>query len=264
MGTKERATVATLLMPFGASSAHREGRNRAAATLHVAGRTRCGAMAAALQPDYVRVIAESPPGTDRYGARMPTSKPVPARSVRPRRLLSVLVALLMMSALVGACGSTSTSSPGASGTTPAAEAGADPGQCPASNTKAFAKTRFVGHVALAFGAFHRYLYKPFKAGTFSSGHHGRFLGLIKAVAAGLVIKHEVRLAAEDVQANPTLCRDIAAPLRSFYAAISGLVTGIKGGDTTGIDGAQTSLASVISTAKGHAVSIVPDDNASIG
>jgi hypothetical protein len=41
--------------------------------------------------------------------------------------------------------------------------------CPTSNTKSFAKTKFVLHAGLAFGAFHRYLYKPYQAGTFNKG-----------------------------------------------------------------------------------------------
>jgi hypothetical protein len=184
---------------------------------------------------------------------------------RPRRLLPVIVAFLLLVPLVGACGSKTTSSASSSpGATTAAETGAAPGTCPTSNTTAFAKTKFVSHAALAFGAFHRYLYKPFKAGTFGSGHHGRILALIKGAAAAVFIEHEVRLAAQDVEANPTLCRAIAAPLRQFDNDVSGLGSTIKGGGTTAIPSAETSLDSVISTAGGQHVSIVPNDNASIG
>jgi hypothetical protein len=195
------------------------------------------------------------------------SLPVSAPSRRPARLLSLVVAFLLMGSLVGACGSKSTpavvSNGSGTATTVSAGTTAAPGTCPTSNTTSFAKTKFVAHAGLAFGAFHRYLYKPFKAGTFSSGHHGRIFALIKAAAAALFIKHEVELAAGDVRANPTLCKAIAAPLRGFYSAISGLGSSIRGGGTTGIDQAQSSLSSVISTAGGHGVSIVPNNNASI-
>jgi hypothetical protein len=194
------------------------------------------------------------------------SSPVSAPPRRPARLLSLLVALLLTGSLVGACGSTSsTAVSGGSGTasTASASAAAVPGTCPSSNTTSFAKTKFVAHTGLAFGAFHRYLYKPYQAGTFSHGHHGRVFALIKAAAATLFIKHEVVLAAGDVRANPTLCKAIAAPFRRFYSTISGLGSSITGGGTTGIDQAQSSLSSVISTAAGHGVSIVPDNTASL-
>jgi hypothetical protein len=185
-------------------------------------------------------------------------------SAPPRRLLAVLVALLVLVPLVGACGSKTTTSSSSPGATTVAETGASPGTCPTSNTTDFAKTKFVSHAALAFGAFHRYLYKPFRAGTFASGHHGRILALIKGAAAAVFIEHEVRLAAQDVEANPTLCRAIAAPMRGFYNDVSGLGSTIKGGGTTALPSAETSLDSVISAAGGQHVSIVPDDNASIG
>jgi hypothetical protein len=187
---------------------------------------------------------------------MTRPNPVSVLLRRPSRLLSLL----------GACGSKSTtalSSGSGTATTAGAGSTATPGTCPSSNTTSFAKTRFLAHAGLAFGAFHRYLYKPFKAGTFSKGHHGRLFALIKGAAAAVIIKHEVVLASGDVKANPTLCKAIAAPLSRFYSAITGLGGSIRSGGTTGIDQAQSSLSSVISTAGGHGVSIVPDDNASL-
>ena len=187
-------------------------------------------------------------------------------AARPLRLLFVVVAFLVIVPLVGACGSKATTTAPVStpGATSVGATGTEPGTCPASNTTTFAKTRFVGHAALAFGAFHRYLYKPFRAGTFRSGHRGRILAVLKGAAAVAFIDHEVRLAAQDAEANPTLCRAIAAPLRRFYTDVSGLGSSIKGGGTTGITSAETSLDSVISSAGGQGVSIVPNDNASIG
>jgi hypothetical protein len=108
---------------------------------------------------------------------------------------------------------------------------------------------------LAFGAFHRYIYKPFRAGRFSSGQHGRLLAFVKAAAAALFIKHEVRLAAQDARANPTLCRAIAAPLRSFYDGIIGIGSRIRNGDTSGIDNAQDSAGGVSSASSSQGVPI---------
>src|SRR4030088_2328381 len=53
----------------------------------------------------------------------------------------------------------------------------------------FAKTKVVLHMGLAFGAFHRYIYKPLRAGAFKSGAAGRVKALLKAGAAALFAVH---------------------------------------------------------------------------
>lgn len=125
--------------------------------------------------------------------------------------------------------------------------GVSPGTCPATNTKSFAKTKFVLHSGLAFGAFHRYLYKPFRAGTFAKGASGRLKAILKAGAASAFIVHEVRLASQDVEANPTLCRVLAAPLKSFSSSVSGAVKGLGSGSFSAITKAQSSLRSAESS-----------------
>ena len=66
------------------------------------------------------------------------------------RLLSVVLAVAVLAA--AGCGSSSSSSTNGSSTT--ATAGA------VSST-----ARFILHAGLAFGAFHRYIYKPLKSGA---------------------------------------------------------------------------------------------------
>jgi hypothetical protein len=70
-------------------------------------------------------------------------------------------------------------------------------------TTHFAKTKFVFHVGLAFGAFHRWIYKPFKAGVFSrpASHKAAF---VKAALAALFTYHELKLAAADVKSSKIL------------------------------------------------------------
>ena len=92
-----------------------------------------------------------------------------------------------------ACGSKSSSSSGPGGG-PAVQATAP------AKTIHFAKTKFLLHAGLAFGAFHRYVYKPFKAGAFSHPLQHK-LALLKAGAAALFVVHEVRKAREDAQAS---------------------------------------------------------------
>jgi len=46
-----------------------------------------------------------------------------------------------------------------------------------------AKTKFVLHAGLAFGAFHRYIYEPFRSGAFTSPlHHGLSAGRLDSSA----------------------------------------------------------------------------------
>jgi hypothetical protein len=179
------------------------------------------------------------------------------------RLLAGLLAILLLSTLVGACGKSSPQTTNSAAATASGGNGADPGTCPNQNTISFAKTKFVAHSGLALGAFHRYIYKPFRAGKFSAGQHGRLLAFVKAAAAALFVKHEVRLAAQDAQANPTLCRAIAAPLRSFYDGIIGIGSRIRRGDTSGIDNAENSAGGLSSASSSSAVPIQENENVSV-
>lgn len=199
--------------------------------------------------------------------------------------------VLALALFVGGCGKSASSSTGAGGATssaPAASANTDtstassssmPGTsasptastgdastttCPTSNTKSFAKTKFVAHAGLAFGAFHRYLYKPYRAGTFTTGStRSKVLAFAKAGAAALFVKREVRLASEDVKANPTLCKAIAAPLASLGDTITGAVDRLKTGDASGIVAANSAVSAVESGAQSNGDTITENPNAKI-
>ena len=170
----------------------------------------------------------------------------------------------------GATSSTSTASGSSASTASAtassgASANAAPAaSCPTSNTKSFAKTKFVAHAGLAFGAFHRYLYKPYRAGTFTSGRtRSKVLAFAKAGAAALFIKREVRLASEDVKANPTLCKAVAAPLASLGDSITSAVDKLKTGDASGLTAANGDIAAVESSAQSRGTTITEDPNVKI-
>jgi hypothetical protein len=149
--------------------------------------------------------------------------------------------------------STAAASPSGTATTSA--------DCPSSNSTSFAKSKFVLHAGLAFGAFHRYLYKPLQAGTYKKGADGRIKAFLKAGLAALYIKREVRLAYGDVTANPTLCKAIAAPLRSVGDNISAAVTKLKGGDPSGITAIQSTVTSVESSSSASGDTVQEDPNA---
>ena len=175
-----------------------------------------------------------------------------------KRLATLVLSLTLVLFLAG-CASSSSGSPAGTTTTssPAAAAAAAP--CPAQASD-FARTKFTAHAALGFGAFHRYLYKPYKAGTFRSGAHGRITAFIKAGLAALFIKREIRLAAAAAQNSPALCKVILAPLRTVSETIQAAVTKLKGGDASGINDVQNAVSQAESGAssQGAAITENPD------
>jgi hypothetical protein len=174
----------------------------------------------------------------------------------------MLALLLAGCLLVAGCGKSGTTSSATAAPATAATTAAT--TCPTSNTTAFAKTKFVLHTGLAFGTFHRYIYKPYKAGTFSKGAHGRIVAFVKAGATVLFIKRELRLASEDVKANPTLCKAIAAPLSKLSGVISGAVTKAKGGDPSGVTDANSQIASIASSSSAGGAPITERTDESAG
>jgi hypothetical protein len=190
------------------------------------------------------------------------------------RTVRMLVVLLLPLLVIAGCGKGTQS-----GTTPPASASAaqdgslpaDPSgsaadaapideSCPTSNTIAFAKTKFVAHTGLAFGAFHRYLYKPFQAGTFNKGASGRIAAFVKGGLAALFVKREVRLASEDVKANPTLCKAIAAPLGKIGDTVQAAFDKLKTGDASGVTGVNSLVSSVEGTSAKDGDPITENDN----
>jgi hypothetical protein len=145
-----------------------------------------------------------------------------------RKLSIVLVIALL--AFTAACSSSSSTVNNASADSSASVvAAATPAACPTKNTESFAKTKFVADVALAGGAFKRYIYSPAKAGKFKKGANGKVLALVKAAAAGAFTVNRLNAAKNAAQANPTLCKLLAAPIAKFSAAVSGLVSKAKSG-----------------------------------
>lgn len=153
--------------------------------------------------------------------------------MRSRLTLIAILSVLAVS-LVG-CGSSGSSS---SGSGASAAAGSS------TSTTHFAKTKFVLHAALAFGAFHRWIYKPAKAGELS--HPFRHpLTATKAALAAAFTYHELKLALADAQASPTLSK-LVAPITALQDKIHGVEGSVKSGGTsaseaTGIDGAVSSI-----------------------
>jgi hypothetical protein len=178
-----------------------------------------------------------------------------------KRLLVLVISLTLVMFLAAGCKSSSTTAAG--GGVPAtstASASAAPTACP-SEASGFAKTKFVAHAALGFGAFHRYIYKPYRAGTFRSGAHGRLVAFIKAGLAALFIKREIRLAFAAAQNSPALCKLVVSPMRTVSETVQAAVSKLKHGDASGAGSVETAISQVESQASSQGANIVENANA---
>jgi len=147
----------------------------------------------------------------------------PAHCGRGGRLASSLVVMVLVAGLlVGGCSSKKSSS---------VSSGTANGVNPATATKNIRapKAKFVIHAGLAFGAFHRYLYKPFKAGTFKPHAQGRVRALVKGGLSGAFAYHELKLALTDAQGDPTLAK-LVAPVTALQERIRSTGDAVKSGN----------------------------------
>lgn len=165
---------------------------------------------------------------------MHSVRPVRRHSVRPVRLLVIPVMATTL-ALAGCGGSkaptTAEAPPSATSTsavvapttsdTGAATTATDAGstQCPTQNTRAFAKTRLVADLGIAAGTFHRYIWKPWQAGSFKKGAHGRVLAIAKAAGTAALDAKLLKNATENIKANPTLCKVLAQPMSELESKL---------------------------------------------
>jgi hypothetical protein len=144
---------------------------------------------------------------------MTTTRPV------SRRVLRVTTLLLLVGSLVLAgCGTKTVSSTNANGqvttqTVPNVH---------------FAKTKFLLHTGLAFGAIHRYIYKPLRDGALRGGAPGRVKVLLKGAAAALFAVHELKIARGDALSS-NLLRPLANKIDGLSSKLGGLVGGLKSG-----------------------------------
>ena len=109
----------------------------------------------------------------------------------------------------------------------------------------FAKTKFVLHTGLAFGAFHRYILKPYQAGSFKKGAPKRKRSLVKAGAAGLFAVRELKLARNAALSDDKL-RPLAEKVSGLSDKLGGLASAFQGGSFNpaailGAAGAATAL-----------------------
>lgn len=144
---------------------------------------------------------------------------------------------------------TTAGAPGAPAATPT-NGETTPRACPTAQTRKFAKTRFITNAGLAAGAFKRYIYSPYRNGSFKSGAKGQKRAIVKAAAAGLFTLDQIRRARANVQADPTLCKMLSAPMQKLSAVMKGMVDKLRKGeiDPSAIGAASGALEQTRGTA----------------
>ena len=167
----------------------------------------------------------------------------------PRTALTVIL-LVALLACAG-CGSSKSATSGAGGT-----AATQP-------HTSLAKTKFVLHAGLAFGAFHRYIYKPFKAGKLRGGLFHNVGAKAKAAAAAAFAYHEVKLALADARSSKLLST-LLAPVLALQTKLGSLGPALKHGDTSGVAAANSDVNSVGSAASAAGQPISDQPTPSLG
>ncbi|MGI8557278.1 MAG: hypothetical protein ACR2ND_03045 [Solirubrobacteraceae bacterium] len=168
-----------------------------------------------------------------------------------RRILALVALGLVL--VVAGCGSKSSTSSSSQSSSSSQTTQSTP------QKTHFAKTKFVFHAGLAFGAFHRYIYKPFKAGALTKGgllSHKK--AALKAGLAGLFAYHEIKLALTDAKSSPLLTK-LLTPLTALGNKLKSLASSLKGGkvDSASIESTNSDVSSV-SAASGAAGQPISD------
>lgn len=202
-----------------------------------------------------------------------------------RKYAAVLVALLLaftvsgckskndnnssVSSGGGNSGASSAPSAGSGAGSGSSSAGAGAGTagaaayCAQAGTGRFTKPKFALHAGLAFGTFHRYIYKPYKAGAFGAGRKGRVKTFAKAGAAALFDYHEVKLAVQNAKKDKLLCK-LGAPFDALGNVFTSLRDKIKSGNVSGddINGAEKQVQQLKGQSRSAGAPITENENAS--
>ena len=161
------------------------------------------------------------------------------------RLATVLIIVAALA--VAGCGSSSSSSSNGSA-----------GGTTTQGKVHLAKTKFVLHAGLAFGAFHRYIYKPYKAGKLGGGLFKNKLTKLKAAAAAAFAYHEGGIALTDARSSKLLSK-VLAPLLALQDKLRSMKSGLGHGDTSQVTAANSAVdqAGGAASAAGQPISDQP-------
>ena len=170
----------------------------------------------------------------------------------------VEVPLALVPLAVAGCGSSSSSSSSSASGAPAASSSGSTSTLSTPNVGQLPTVKFVLHSGLAFGAFHRWIYKAFKAGAFSGGLFKHKLTVVRARLSGLFAYHEVKLAIKDAQPSPKLATPVA-PITALANKIKSIGSSVKSGrpGASSLSSANGDITSVSGLTSAAGIS-VPD------
>jgi hypothetical protein len=155
-----------------------------------------------------------------------------------KRLIAAIIGLTILFGAATACGSSSKSTHAATSASQAAPgtvtASSSTTSCAEAGTRKIPKTRLLADLALTYGAFHRYVYNPYKAGSFRQGANGRTKAIIKAGLASAAIVKLLSNAGKNAAADPTLCKFVPN-INNIKSSLSSLVNKVKGGTASSSD-----------------------------
>jgi hypothetical protein len=178
------------------------------------------------------------------------------------RVVAVLATGLLLCGAAG-CGSKSKSNTSSQGAN-ANGAATQPATTGAAGSQLrFAKTKFVLHAGLGFGAFHRYIYKPFKARKLGGGLFKNKAAKIKAAVAAAFAYHELRLALNAARGSKILSKALA-PLLALQTKLGSMRTSLKRGDTSQVPSANSALDSASSASKAAGAPIQDQPTPALG
>ncbi len=173
-----------------------------------------------------------------------------------KRRISLIAVVGMALLALAACGSSSSSASGSSA-------------APSTSTSTtgqvgLAKTKFVLHAGLAFGAFHHWIYKPAKAGELTHPFSHK-LAVVEAALAAAFVYHELGLALKDAQADPTLSK-LVSPITALQNKLHGLAGEVKSGaaSSSSVDNVNGAVSSIKQQAASAGQSITEQVPATAG
>lgn len=165
------------------------------------------------------------------------------------RRVALLLTVIALAFAIAGCGKSGSSSTGATSPTTSAQAAGG-----APNVK-FAKTKFLFHAGLAVGAFHHFIYVPFKAGKLKHPLLHK-VALLKAALASVFIYHELKLAAQDAKSSKLLSA-LFAPIALAAARLAAFKTSLATGRASAprVEGVSSQLSALQESAasKGSAI-----------
>jgi hypothetical protein len=167
-----------------------------------------------------------------------------------RAVAATAVAAVALPLALGACAPQDTAVNAPATTAPGAA-------CQHVGTVSFDKAKFLLHAGLAYGAFHHFILGKIVSGAFRAGAPGRLTNAAEAALAGAFTVHELKLARQDAESDPTLCK-IVAPFDQAGAALSGMTDKLRSGDATqqDVQSVDSTLTSVGDGIKKAGMSIV--------